>query len=208
MVESVDIHIWEIKSGDIVRTTQVDKTLTALYQSPPSGYKFELYSPEILFTQDKPEKNRIYFVMGADLDHLVGYANCFTHRAAKKVEDASALLACEEDTELMDCNGKTILPRLLNSYDGYTQYTGKGEVLYIAQLEVFQRRQKYGSRLLQHLQSQSYGLIEIEASHKYHLPFLKTHGFVFTGLEKEEDEHIMVWPNPMYAKSTAKILQK
>ena len=192
-------QIWEITPADTTLAQKVNEALVTLYQNPPPGYKFELYSPEMLFTL---EKNRTYFVIGTDLDHIVGYASCFTHRAAKNSEKASALLASEEDTELMDCNGKTILPRLLNTYDGYDQYTGKGEVAYIAQLEVFKRRQKYGTQLLQHIQSKPYSLIEIEASHKSHLLFLNKLGFIATGLEKEEDELIMVWPNPMYAKKT------
>ncbi len=188
-------HIWEIGPNNTELAVQCTTTLNTLYQTRPSGYRFDLYSPE---TPLLAEKKRKHFVIGEDLNHLLGYASCFTRRAAKKIENASALLASQEVIELIDHNDKVILPRLLSTYEGYSLYTGKGDTLYIAQLEVFNHRKKLGTQLLNYIKSKRYELIEIEASERTHLPFLKKQDFIPTGTETEENVLVMVWHNPLY----------
>lgn len=104
-----------------------------------------------------------------------------------------------------DCNGNSVGRDNLQSYDGYAEYKGQGDVCHIHLLEAYEMRQGFGSRALRYLQNHyNFEIIELEMmdTAEGQLEFYEKNGFTLTEINTEDDERcVMVWNNPRYALS-------
>lgn len=186
--------IWRIESHDKTLADKVGNSYTKIASSAPKEYRFAFDPPDSFL----PEENGAHFIIGRSLDEILGYAFCQEHSPARIIGEASMLDSLRRKA-LSDFNGQPVTRETLGDYDGYREYTGKGGVLYIELMEVFLYQQGLGRALVEHLQSQEYELIELEANGIQPVRFFQKCGFVDTGIDAEDGEQlVMVWNNPKY----------
>lgn len=189
-------HIWKVTAKDIDLAARIQNSYDRLYSYPPKQYRFWLSDETTRFL---PEKNEINFVIGSSLEDIQGYAVCEERQAGSDIGAVSMLDSLRAGT-LMDFNGKPVTRETLKQYDGYSEYTGAGNVLYIGLIEAFAQRQGIGRALVNHMQSLEYELIELEANSINAARFFQACGFVDTGIDAEQGEQlVMVWKNPKYS---------
>lgn len=191
-----DLRFWKIGQGDEDLARRVKESFDRLYARAPRKYQFELIDNDTDFT---PDKTRTYFVVGSDLNNLLGYASCHRSPPTNNIGNTSRLNGLDNELKLSDFNGNEVTRETLGQYDGYSAYTGRGEVLYIGIIEIFQHRRGIGSKLLDFIKSRGYELIELEANGFNQVKFFEANQFVDTGIDAEQGEQmVLVWNNPKY----------
>lgn len=190
----LELTFWKIEQGNEDLAKRIKQGFDRLYDCPPRGYKFNLSDEHTNFS----EKGKIYFVVGKDLDHLLGYACCQEGNPSKNIGEISNLDGLDSEGFLEDYNGNPVSRETLSDYDGFRNYSGQGKVLCIGIIETFVRNQGIGTRLLDYIKGNNYELIEVEANGHNPVNFFESNGFLDSGIDADDDMMVMVWNNPVY----------
>jgi len=187
-----DLRFWKIRKGDEYLARRVKDSFDRIYARRHKNYQFDLSDEDTNFSEER----RVYFIVGRNLDNLLGYASCYESGPSEDIGQASNLEGLDSEIFLEDYDGNHVNRQNLRNYDGFRKYRG-GKVLCINIIETFVRREGIGTKLLDYIKESDYELIELEANGYGPVQFFEANGFVDAGIDADRNEMmVMVWNNP------------
>ncbi len=148
-----------------------------------------------------PFLNQDLFVVGCENDGPLIYASCYLRNPTKDVGWDSLIDGLNNPGKLFDIEGESVLIPDLKKYEGFRDYTGKGNILHLGLIDCNEKfiGKGFGTEMIDYLKGKDSELIELLANGRGQTIFFEKLGFIDSRISNLEREFsIMSWHNPEY----------
>jgi|SaaInlV_135m_DNA_1039713.scaffolds.fasta_scaffold30149_1 hypothetical protein len=148
-----------------------------------------------------PFLNQDLFVVGCENDEPLIYASCYLGNPSKDVGWNSLIDGLNNPGKLFDLEGTSVLIPDLKKYEGFRDYTGKGNILHLGIIDCNEKfmGKGFGTEMIDYLKGKDSELIELLANGPGPTKFFENNEFINSGISNILNEiSIMSWHNPQY----------